>query len=390
MPSHTQNNPTTHKPLKIGFVLDDSLDTADGVQQYVMTVSNWLKAHGHDVHYLVGETRRTDIDQLHSLSRNVKVRFNRNRMSMPLPTSRAKLHALLAKERFDVLHVQLPYSPFLAGRIITAAPATTAIVGTFHVAPHSVVVHVANTLLRVATARSLRHFDSVMSVSSVAQVFARKTFRLESSVVPNTLDLSPYRVARAFPRYDDTLTIIFLGRLVERKGCQYLLRAIARLQTEGAVEGPYKVVICGKGPMENELKRYVQQHKLQDIVEFTGFIDEADKPHYMASSDVAIFPSTGGESFGIVLLESMASSRGVVLAGNNPGYASVMTDRPDALFDPSNEKALAAKLRGYLNDPLARQSAHRWQQQEVAKYDIEAVGKRIVQEYHAALHKRLA
>ena len=47
--------------LKIGLVLDDSLDKPDGVQQYVLILGKWLSSQGHDVHYLVGETKRTDL-----------------------------------------------------------------------------------------------------------------------------------------------------------------------------------------------------------------------------------------------------------------------------------------------------------------------------------------
>ncbi|HTH72515.1 MAG TPA: glycosyltransferase family 4 protein, partial [Candidatus Pristimantibacillus sp.] len=104
--------------LKIGLVLDDSLDKVDGVQQYVLIVGRWLTAQGHDVHYLVGETKRTDLPGMHSLARNVKVRFNKNRMAIPLPANLRAIRALLKREQFDVLHVQVPYSPALAGRII--------------------------------------------------------------------------------------------------------------------------------------------------------------------------------------------------------------------------------------------------------------------------------
>jgi len=45
----------------IGFVLDDSLDKTDGVQQYVITLGQWFAKHDHEVHYLVGETKRNDI-----------------------------------------------------------------------------------------------------------------------------------------------------------------------------------------------------------------------------------------------------------------------------------------------------------------------------------------
>jgi phosphatidylinositol alpha-mannosyltransferase len=72
--------------LTIGFVFDDSLDKPDGVQQYVLTLGDWMKKQGHSVHYLVGATTRDDIANVHSLSRNMRVAFNGNRMSVPLPS----------------------------------------------------------------------------------------------------------------------------------------------------------------------------------------------------------------------------------------------------------------------------------------------------------------
>src|SRR5665811_763407 len=121
------------KPLKIGLVLDSGLDKPDGVQQYVLSVGEWLRGQGHDVHYLVGETKRRDIEGLHSLSRNIRVSFNGAAGStVPLWASKRKLLALVAAEQFDVLHVQVPHHPLLAQRIILAAGPDTAIIGTFH------------------------------------------------------------------------------------------------------------------------------------------------------------------------------------------------------------------------------------------------------------------
>ena len=71
--------------MKIGLVFDDSLDSTDGVAQYVLALGDWLDDQGHEVHYLVGETHRTDLPNLHSLSRNVRVTFNGNKLGMPLP-----------------------------------------------------------------------------------------------------------------------------------------------------------------------------------------------------------------------------------------------------------------------------------------------------------------
>lgn len=373
---------------KIAFVLDDSLDTTDGVQQYVLTVGKWLSEHGHDVHYIVGETKRTDIPHVHSLARNIKVRFNQNRMSMPLPTKKAAIKRLLQQEEFDIIHVQMPYSPFMAGRVIKATSTYTGIVGTFHIAPHTRWVHWANTILRLFVGGSLKKFDEFISVSRVAQDFASDTFQIESSVVPNTLDLSAFYTPAPFKKYEKTTNIIFFGRLVERKGCQYFLRAINRLHKAHALPANCQVLVCGSGPLADQLKGYVTEHHLDKLVTFTGFVSEEDKPRYLAAGDIIAYPSTGGESFGIVLLEGMAAGRGVVLAGDNPGYAGVLGERPEVLFEPTSEELFAAKIEKYLANPSLRDEAREWQQQFVRQFDIPHVADEILAVYDQALHKR--
>lgn len=375
--------------LKVALVLDDSLDTPDGVQQYVLAVGRYLTAAGHDVHYLVGHTTRTDIANIHSLGRNIKVRFNQNRMSIPLPVSKRAIRTLLAEEQFDVIHVQMPYSPMLGARVILAAPDSTAVVGTFHVAPHSRLVFEANKALRILLGKSLARFDSVISVSEQAALLAHAAFHLESTIIPNTIDLSGFYKAAAFPEYDQTRTIIFLGRLVERKGCGYLLQAVNYIEQHKLMNEPdWQAVVCGSGPLMAELKKYVSVHHLQDRVRLSGFVAEEDKPRYLASADVAVFPSTGGESFGIVLIEGFAAARGVVLAGNNPGYGAVLKDHPENLFDPKDIKGFADILVRNLHDSRLRQSARAWQQVAAHQYDVAVVGSRILNIYGSALRKR--
>src|SRR6266568_4599131 len=153
------------KKLKIALVFDDTLDKPDGVQQYMLTIGRWLVGQGHEVHYIVGETVRRDVPNLHSMARNVKVRFNQNRMSIPLPASKREIHNLLQHERFNVLHVQVPYSPQLSARVIAAALPQAAVIGTFHIAPHSKLVHGANRALGLWLRRTLGRFDRMLAVS---------------------------------------------------------------------------------------------------------------------------------------------------------------------------------------------------------------------------------
>lgn len=373
--------------LKIAFVLDDSLDTTDGVQQYVLTLGQWLSGCGHEVHYLVGQTKRTDIAHIHSLSRNVHVRFNGNRMSMPLPASKRRLKQLLERGQFDIIHVQMPYSPWLAHRIIGLCGRRTAVIGTFHIAPHSAVVRQAGRILGLWTHASLGRFDRLLSVSQAAADFASSAFGISTEVLPNVIDLTKFSTAKALPALRDCVTILFLGRLVPRKGCQLLLEAAVLLQKRDNLP-EFKLVVCGRGPLEAELRRFVASHKLQRQITFTGFISEADKPRYLKSADLAVFPSSGGESFGIVLIEAMAAGWPVVLGADNAGYSSVLQAYPDLLFPVLDAVSLANKLAVFMSDANARQAALHWQTSYVRQFDVGIVGPRLLEYYNQALHSR--
>ncbi len=374
--------------MKIGFVLDDTLDTADGVQQYVLTLGRWFDGRGHEVHYLVGNTTRSDLKYIHSLSANLKVRFNGNRLSIPLPASRRKLRDLLIHEAFDVLHVQMPYSPWLAHRIIEQMPESAALVGTFHIVPYSPSVHAANRVLAAWIRSTLKRFDSVFTVSGVAQKFAKQVYGLNSTVLPNVVDITRFVGAKPLGRYDDDVpTIMFLGRLVPRKGCKTLLEAVNLLREREGVS-KIRVVICGVGPLESELKRYVAEKQLGEFVEFAGFVPETDKPSYLASADFMVFPSRGGESFGIVLLEAMASGHAVVLAGDNLGYRSVLSPQPELLFPSSRPVDLTGKLADYLRDTDARQRMVSWQTDYVRRFDVGVVGQKLFEVYSDSCSKR--
>lgn len=383
-------NPKNSLPavLKIGLVLDDGLDKPDGVQQYVLAIGEWLRSQGHEVQYLVGETKRTDIAGIRSLSRNVRFFFNGNRGTTPLPISQATLRQFLRTEQFDVLHVQVPYSPMMAHRLILAADSRTAVIGTFHVAPHDGWMTLGTWVLGVWLHASLQRFDHMLSVSTAAADFAHRTFKVDSDLSPNVVDYARFHNAQPLPQYaDDRLTILFLGRLVPRKGCQLLLEAIAKIANQPDIPA-FRVVICGGGPLRAKLERYVATQGLTHLVEFVGFVSERDKPRYYASADISVFPSRGGESFGIVLLEAMASGRAAVLAGDNPGYRSVLTSRSDLLFDPRDAGALAELLLLHLRNVSRRRAAAHWGEDYTQAFDINHVGQQLLKIYTNALHKR--
>jgi phosphatidylinositol alpha-mannosyltransferase len=192
------------------------------------------------------------------------------------------------------------------------------------------------------------------------------------------IDLKRFAKARPVKNGKGQFKVVFLGRLVERKGCVELLQALEVLvKTTEDVH----LTICGTGPQQIALENWVKEHALSGYVTFAGYIAEGAKAGYLASADVAVFPSLGGESFGIVLLEAMAAGAGVVLGGNNPGYVSVLGSLPRALINPRDTTAFARQLKRLHDDPKLRASLHAQQQALVKQYDINTIGKKLVSYY---------
>lgn len=372
---------TPNNKLRVGFVLDDGLDKPDGVQQYILTLGEWLKSKGHYVRYLVGETSREDIKEAIPLARNLKVRFNGNSLSTPFPASTEKIKATLKQEKFDILHVQVPYSPFMAGKVIRYADEHTKIIGTFHVLPVGRLQYTGSKLLGYAMNRSLKHFDKFLSVSPPAQKFAEETFGIKSEVLPNPVSIEKYHKTTA---KDDYLNIVFIGRLVPRKGCMNLLKAVNGLvKLDGSLS--LRVHICGTGNQQSKLENYIRSTGLGDVVKMHGFVSEEKKIDFLSKADLSVFPSISGESFGIVLIEAMAAGGGVVLAGNNPGYSSVLSGAPESLFNPNDPDELRDKLHKLIKDKEQYEKIYRSQQKLIRQFDIPSVGQKLLDVYAEVL-----
>ncbi len=370
--------------LTVGFVLDDRLDKSDGVQQYIISLGDWLSAHGHEVHYLVGESPAYKGEpRVHHLSRTVNVRFNKNRMSIPRPASKKVIKQLLTEHKFDILHVQLPYSPLLAGRVMSLASPETAVVGTFHILPFSATEKSATKILGTFLKKSKKRFDKVFSVSPAAQEFAASHFGLSSEVLPNVVDIKRFRNSAS--KSKQVQKIVFLGRLVKRKGVLELLQAYSKLlDNKPDFADSTELVIGGKGPLlkkVTKMKQQIEKSHPKSKINLAGFISEADKPEFLGSADLAVFPATGGESFGIVLIEAMASNSDVVLGGDNPGYSSVLGGNVETLFSPKKTNSFADKLQQFLEDKSLRKAVHDAQQQLVKAYDVNTVGAKLEASY---------
>lgn len=361
--------------MTIGIILDDTLDKNDGVQNAVIVVARQLRLKGHSVHFIVPHSSRTDIPNVHSVGRFISLKFNGNSIRTPLPVSSKKIKKIFSEVKFDVLHIQMPYSPFFGAKVLKLAPEGTLKFGTFHILPYNFLAKMGTKLVGFFMRRSLSSLDKCYAVSKPAQRFLKDSFNIQSSILANPID---YSFFSNYKKQQSTLKeIVFVGRFDKRKGVIQMIEAYKNLEKDNRLST--RLVMCGKGPLLTKAKALNGKHSLN--IEFPGYITDEQKAQYLANADIAVFPSISGESFGIVLAEAMASRAGVTLGGNNPGYASVLEDWPETLFNPTDIKMFTNQLQKFIADDSLRSKIGKLQHEAVKQYDVKQIVDRLIDDY---------
>jgi glycogen(starch) synthase len=193
----------------------------------------------------------------------------------------------------------------------------------------------------------------------------------------------PERVAAARARFaGEGSLILFVGRLVYEKGIQDLLAAMPRLRRR---HRGLRLVVCGTGPLDAELRQQAAALRLGRSVEFTGFLPEADLDALTVAADIACVPSIY-EPFGLVALEAAAAGTPLAVADVGGLREFVEPGVTGLRFPASDPAALGAALDLLLTDQILAHRLSRNARAALAeRYSWPAIAASTVRTYrHAA------
>ena len=340
-------------PLKILIASDVYHPYPGGITEHIYHLSSELRQRGHDVRILTTsfnpEEEVNDPDYVIRVGRSIKVPVNKSISSIAFaPNITGKIKKVVRENRYDIVHVHGSLAPTMP--IFALNYSNAANVATFHAAHES---SIAYSLFKPLLKRTFRKIDGLIAVSEVARQSMMKYFPGDYAIIPNGIDTNRFRPdLEPIPSMKDKKrkNILFVGRFDPRKGLKFILQAMPSIVER--VPDAHLTVIGG-GPLEKWYKKQVAPEVASNI-SFVGFVSPEELPRYYVSSDIYVSPATGGESFGIVLLEAMAS--GVpVLASDIPGYRTVMEDGVEGMFvPPEDPEAIADKVVELLNAPELR------------------------------------
>ena len=370
--------------MKIGLVSPYDYAAPGGVREHIGALGAAFRERGHEVVILTPNSkdgREEHHDNVISLGRVTPLRINgstaRITLSMWLTH---RVRQILREEQFDVLHIHEPLMPALPLTVLRMARSVpVATVGTFHAfAKSNVGYYYGRPLLKPY----LRRIDQAIAVSSAARDFVRQYFDIDPRVIPNGIDVDTFKPGHAPIRHlrDDRVNVLFVGRLEKRKGLRDLLLAYSFMKErfESA-----RLIVVGDGPLRGQVEEFVRKSRLDDVV-LAGHVPESVKPRYYATADIFCAPATGGESFGIVLLEAMASGIPVVCT-EVPGYLTVAEPGRDSLtVRPGRPAELGQTLTLLARDPELRQRLGRAGLEKAQRYSWSSVTAQVLDVYREA------
>jgi phosphatidyl-myo-inositol alpha-mannosyltransferase len=376
--------------VRVGLVSPYSYTYPGGVGRHVEALAEELLSQGHEVRLLapydphdrrarvmhrgVEPQQRPLPDYLVPLGRTVGFPMNGAVSNLATtPHTIATLSRELRNGDFDVVHVHEPNAPVVSWFAVEAARAP--IVGTFHTYSTS---QLANRVAaNVIGARRLYNKLALrIAVSEAARWTAQRFYGGRYRIVPNGVDLSAARPGDRGGR--DRLELLFVGRAEARKGLPVLLRAFEALRGAGVNA---RLRVAGATPEE------VAPLLLDgEGVEAVGRIGDEEKWRLLGDADVVCAPSLGGESFGMVLTEALASGTPVVCS-DIAGYRDVVCHEVDGLLVPAGRPVeLGEALLELAIDPDRRRRMSEQASRSAERFAWPHVAKQVTAAFEQAAH----
>lgn len=343
--------------MKIALVCPYDLGRPGGVQDQVLRLAGWLRASGHTA----GVIAPGEHDDPGFVSAGPATVVPANGAATPLALSRSAAERVVAAlDGFEVVHVHEPLMPrvSLAALRLAGQP----LVGTFH-ADASSFAGLAYTLGRPITGRWLGRLAVITAVSPIAARVVDYTRRVR--IIPNGIDVKSYGGGDSRPQ-----SVVFLGRNDPRKGLPVLLAAWEDVR---AAHPEATLTVVGADEAGTSVPG----------VRFVGRVSEAEKRRHLAAAAIYCAPNLGGESFGIVVAEAMASGCAVV-ASALPAFVRVAGDAA-VYAAPGDAPGIAAAINDLIDEPDRAAAMARAARGSVRRFDGAVVAAAYVAAYEDAV-----
>lgn len=379
--------------MRIGMMADLYKPYMSGVTNFIALNKRMLEKAGHDVYvFTFGDPDYVDDEPNVIRSPGIPLAETGAYLSLSYPR---RIRRLL--QSMDLVHA---HHPFLSARLAIryCRPFNIPIVFTNHTRYDLYAQaylpllpdQVGTVFLEAYMPWLCREMDLVIAPSAGLQrVLVGLGVQSPIVVLPNGIDLEPFRHP-GVPRSPEALglapggvILVYVGRLGPEKNLTFLVRAFAGV---ACAYPEARLLLVGEGPERENLEDQVSRSGLRGRVGFTGLVDYADLPAYLAMADGFVTASVT-EVHPLSVIEAMASGL-PVLGIASPGIEDTIVDGQTGYLSPDDLPAFTAKMTRLVAERESRVVMAGRARQAAEEYAIERTSARQVEYYHKLVLER--
>lgn len=355
--------------MKVLFVSDVYYPHIGGVAEHIYHLANEFEKMGHKAAILTANIEgdlKPDERRVIRKGKSIVIPMNQSNARITGWVHLSALSRIVNK--YDVVHIHGTIAPTLPLLSLKVSRKTN--IFTFHPTFES------SNLFKIFKNYLKHYFDKIdgkIAVSRTARDSIKKYFSGKYRIIPNGIDINRFMVSEDT---ENPYEILFVGRIEPRKGLQFLIDALPEIKQEFPRA---KLTVAGGGYKSMKLNI---PSEVKDSVSFLGFVAPSDLPSIFNRASVFVSPAISGESFGIVLLEAMATGTPVI-ASSIPGYRCVVEDEKNGLLvSPKNSKDIASKVTCLMKNKRLREKLIEGGLESAARYSWDEVAKDILDFYY--------
>jgi phosphatidylinositol alpha-mannosyltransferase len=379
--------------MKICLVVDDSIYRHGGVQYFVITLANWLVKSDHSVtilHCPNPSVKDYNLDSrilLIPIAQGFDIKglsFNGSVSPFPGFGNKQKILKIIQEENFDIVHFNYPFSPFVSSivaksvsKLRKAGLVRTKLIASMQIyVEENFIPQLANKGLGLINHSALKAIDVFTHSSTPTLHYGEKYLNIKSEYLP--LGTPNIDTSAKKNLIENKLNILFLGRLEIRKGVLDFINSLSKI--DKSLLDQINITIAGNGPQREEAENLAKSFGLN--IAFPGRVSDEEKHRLYLEADIAVFPSSYGESFGIVLIEAMAYGCAII-GYSNPGYKDTMAEFADeCLVEPGDIEGLSSLINKFVQNPTQTlELSKKLKTFFESKYDVEVIGKKLMEIY---------
>lgn len=370
------------KKLKIAMFFSSNASQAGGDKEHILNLSTYLINKGHKIDIYGPKNNIYPFKNYFKITKSIFLPLpGWNNVSVNTPIKEGRIITNeINKRNYDIIHIHDPHTPFFTYELMREVKGIK--IATFHNAwDNNSVLNIFNPIMPLFEETFFKYYNGAIFVSKLVK---KRWFHLCKNRVYKVIYSGVSKNFKSITKNkkNKKINLLFLGRLAQRKNPLFLLKVFKKALK---INPNLFLTFVGKGVLEKNLKRYINQNNLNKNIFLKGEIIGNERIKEFQKADIFCAPYID-EAFGLTIIEAMAC--GIPIIGfKNEAIKEILKNYPNHkyLVESKNQNKFMNAIIDLAKREDERERLSKWCIRESKKYNWEKAAKETEEFYYKVL-----